>query len=244
MLGLGNSITAGGATSEEVFDGYSILLDGTDDFLENTDFDATLIQDAYTISAWVKVAAGNATCGIIGLYDNDGDDTYFLRTSNGVIRSQQKNVSAAQQHVAPSGDIRGSWTHIVATWTKEDRMHVYTNGGASAGGATTTHSSDGDENLQDGDNGIRIGSQNRDNLSNPFGGLINDIAIWSTELDATAIEALYNLGKPMDVTDSYSSNLVAYWKMEEGSGTTVADSSSNSYTLTFSAAPEWSTDIP
>ena len=240
MLGLGNSI-AGGASLEQAFDAYSISFDGTDDFLENTSFDNTLIQDAYTMSVWVKVAAGDANRAIIGMFSLDGadDDTYYLRTNtNGVVRSQQKG-SGGNKFLQTASDIRGSWTHVVASWTKSDLMHIYVNGSA------TNHTSTYDTDLLDGNDGIRIGSKDRGGApTNIYSGLVNDVAIWSAELDQTAITALYNSGKPMDVTDSYSSNLVAYWKMEEGTGTTVADSSSNSYTLTLTNGPTWSTDVP
>ena len=242
MLGLGNSITTSGATSEEVFDGFSILFDGTDDFLSNASFDNTLIQDAYTMTAWVKVGSLSAHAAIIGMYSSDAsdDDTYYLRVnSNGTIRSQQRGT-VGNKFLTTGGDIQSAgWKHIAATWTKGGLMHVYING------SVTDHTSTDSQDLNDGTDGIVIGSKDRgDDATNEFNGLINDVAIWSAELDQTAITALYNLGKPIDVTDSYSSNLVAYWKMEEGTGTTVADSSSNSYTLTFNAAPEWSTDTP
>ena len=41
--------------------------------------------------------------------------------------------------------------------------------------------------------------------------------------------------------------LVAYWKMEEGTGTTVVDSAGNGHDLTLTsppATPQWSTDVP
>ena len=240
MLGLGSSISTGGVTGE-VFDGYSISFDGSDDFLENTDFDTTLIQDAYTMSAWVKVGSLSAHSAIIGMYSLDAadDDTYYLRVnSDGTIRSQQRGTG--NKFLATSGDIHSAgWTHIATTWTKGDLMHVYVNG------SVTSHSSTDSQDLNDGVDGIRIGSKDRGGSpTNQFTGLINDVAIWSVELDQTAITALYNSGKPMDVTNSYSSNLQAYWKMEEGTGTTVADSSSNSYTLTLTNGPTWSTDVP
>ena len=74
-------------------------------------------------------------------------------------------------------------------------------------------------------------------------GLINDFALFSTDLDASNITAIYNSGTKTDLTTNNGNytgqgNLVGYWKFEEGSGTTVNDSSinSNNGVLTSGAA--------
>lgn len=58
-------------------------------------------------------------------------------------------------------------------------------------------------------------------------GLIDDVALWSSALSASAATTIYNSGNPFDLTaDSgnynQSSNLIGYWKMGDGSGDTAA----------------------
>ena len=69
---------------------------------------------------------------------------------------------------------------------------------------------------------------------------IDDFRVYNTALTASQIQQLYNQA---DSSNSViSSGLVAWWKMDEGSGSTVADSSGNGNTLTLasgSAAPSW-----
>tara|TARA_R110002096_G_scaffold130077_1_gene279132 strand:+ start:712 stop:2334 length:1623 start_codon:yes stop_codon:yes gene_type:complete len=74
-------------------------------------------------------------------------------------------------------------------------------------------------------------------------GLINDFALFNTDLDAANIAAIYNSGTESDLTTNIGNytgqgNLAGYWKFEEGSGTTVNDASINSNTgvLTSGAA--------
>ena len=77
--------------------------------------------------------------------------------------------------------------------------------------------------------------------------------MWNTALTADDVSKIYNSGDPTDLTsaDSYDSgdltgNLKGYWSFEEGSGTSISDSSSSNETgtLTNSDADEWSTDVP
>ena len=78
------------------------------------------------------------------------------------------------------------------------------------------------------------------------GGLIDEVAIWGTVIDADGITKIYNGGKAgLDLTSADGDyddqgSLVGYWKFEEGTGTSVADSSSNSNTGTLTNSPSWS----
>ena len=58
------------------------------------------------------------------------------------------------------------------------------------------------------------------------------MAVWNEALTANEITALYNFGSGLDASSNAgdytsSSNLVGYFKMNEGSGTTISDSSGN-----------------
>lgn len=45
-------------------------------------------------------------------------------------------------------------------------------------------------------------------------------------------------------TSSGTNGLVAYWKMEEGNGGTLLDSSGNNHSLTIEGTPNWSSNLP
>ena len=58
-------------------------------------------------------------------------------------------------------------------------------------------------------------------------GYIGDIGIWNRELTSDEIKALYNLHVPTDMSTTQPDDLIAYWKMEEGSGTTLVETTGN-----------------
>ena len=75
-------------------------------------------------------------------------------------------------------------------------------------------------------------------------GNMDDLACHSVKLSDAAITAIYNSGTPIDLTSNSgdytnSSNLTGYWKFDESSGTTIADSSTNSNDMTLVNGPTW-----
>ena len=78
------------------------------------------------------------------------------------------------------------------------------------------------------------------------GGLVDDVAIWSAAIDSDGIAVIYNSGKVglnlLAASGNYDNqaDLEGWWKFEEGSGTSVADSSSNSNTGTLVNSPSFS----
>ena len=69
-----------------------------------------------------------------------------------------------------------------------------------------------------------IGKDYRDN-DDYFDGLMNDLRVYDIALTPTQISTLYGLA--------------GYWKFDEGSGTTAADSSGNGNTGTLVGSPSW-----
>jgi len=73
-----------------------------------------------------------------------------------------------------------------------------------------------------------------------FAGSVTNFAVFSDDKTAN-VSSHYNEGIPKDLTDE--SDLVGYWKFDEGSGTVVTDSSVNGNDGTINGAT-WSTDVP
>ena len=83
-------------------------------------------------------------------------------------------------------------------------------------------------------------------LGDWFDGGIDEFAVWSDDLTSTEVTALYNSGTPLSAASdsgnyASSNDLVAYYKMDDGSGSSVTDSStnSNSATLTNMDSSDW-----
>jgi len=91
-------------------------------------------------------------------------------------------------------------------------------------------------------NEVRVGG--RGNNANYSEANISDVSVFNAKLDDDAVTAMYNSGAPTDLTSNsgdydYASNLIGYWKFQEGSGTSIADDSSNSNNLTLYNSPTW-----
>lgn len=72
--------------------------------------------------------------------------------------------------------------------------------------------------------------------SNGFNGELAHVRVWNDARSAEEIAHYYNR-----TIDNTASNLVGYWKLDEGTGSTVADSSSNSNSGTITGS-QWSND--
>lgn len=89
-----------------------------------------------------------------------------------------------------------------------------------------------------------IGVMGRPDSAHHAAGNMDDLACFDVQLSDAAVTAMYNSGTPTDLTSNSgdytsSSNLIGYWKFDESSGTTIADSSTNSNNMTLVNGPTW-----
>ena len=98
------------------------------------------------------------------------------------------------------------------------------------------------------DNSCKLGAS--DTNGSTWHGNLDNFRVWDADVSA-AKDHLWQSGQPVDATQdltsasyTFSSNLQLSNRMEELTGTTVADSSSNSNTITLSNSPIWNQDAP
>ena len=79
-----------------------------------------------------------------------------------------------------------------------------------------------------------------------FDGKIDEVAVWNVALSAADVTSLYNSGNGLKASANSgnydnSGDLVGYWKFNEGTGSTLTDSTSNSNngTLTNMDSSDW-----
>lgn len=149
------------------------------------------------------------------------------------------------------------WVHLALTYTTSGVASLYINGNkdlnegdvdtsatqttTGVNGATIVYNDD--TKVFIGADAIGVGDSPQNGL---IGGLVDDYAIWNTALNDANITAIYNNRQAgfnlTNASGNYNSqgSLQAWWRFEEGEGTTVADSSSNNNVMQLINSPSWS----
>ncbi|MAE09304.1 MAG: hypothetical protein CL661_11160 [Bacteroidetes bacterium] len=129
---------------------------------------------------------------------------------------------------ATSDEYKGSWSHWAVTKNASSGdMKIYHNGELWHSGTNKTRLIDIQEFII-----ATSGNANRSYYGN-----IDEFRIWNTELSEETIQNW--MYKPVSTSHPNYSNLVAYYSMNEGSGTTVADASVNAEVGTITDFLYW-----
>ena len=225
---------------------YSVEMDGTDDYIKTDAIYSALDGGTKaSFSVWVKPDSGapkleyllhNPRSGTA----NQGQFGLVLFEDNSVQLYVQAFNS---QRVL--GDISyityGSWNHILVTidlaLSAGNEAKMYINGsdvGTSAMGTLA--------NFYNATDRFYIGEEANGGY-NPFNGKIDELAIWAgTTLTSGDATTLYNSGVPTDLSQ-FSTPPSNWWRFEEGSGTTISDSS-GSADATIINQTTFTTDVP
>jgi len=154
-------------------------------------------------------------------------------------------TTGGKHHIAASWDTTQTWSYGGNNYN--GTLKLYINGALANIGQSSFPANNGTGSLKSlaaitGDLnytyiGIRMQAADH-TYSDWFDGGINDFALFDEAIGDTNVAAIYNSGVESDLTtnaNSYtkSSALVGYWKFEEGSGTTVADGSTNNNDATL-----------
>lgn len=231
---------------------YSLSFDGTNDYVDcggASDFSFTdgLGNDSvFSISAWVKLDSTNRM-RLISKDTSTSSREYLFGTNNSnkfnmLIGTGSVNLDIQNNTALNSSD----WFHVAATYDgskSASGLKVYVNADASS--------------LSDNSLGtyagmpLTGGSLEIGRFANGhsfFNGLVDEVAIFNSELSASDITAIYNSGTPNDIS---SLSPVGWWRMGEdatwdGTNWTIPDASTNSNAGTTANMAEASrvTDTP
>lgn len=191
----------------------ALQFDGVDDFVSVPTFP---LGGELTIEAWVKSPDVRANYARIL-------DFGYGRSSNNIILGWQADSGRILWEIYNGGSSRnlrivtpevfpqGRWVHVAAVVQANGDGSVYWDGNSVATGR-----------LQVPETASRsaqyIGRSNwRENAM--FSGLLAEVRIWSTARSPAAIQADMNRVLGGDEPD-----LIAYWRLDDGSGTIAADS--------------------
>ena len=226
--------TQGGWTEGKY--GSALSFDGTDDYVGNSSYDWSLV-DEITIAAWFK------TSDTVGAIVDIFRDGYTIGAANLMIDSGNAlwgsiyaggcSYPANRYRVDSAVTVNdNNWHYGVFTYDGAN-LKIYVDGVHRATNSNPT----GD--VCDDYNGWSIGANRQDDPADFFSGLIDDVRIYNYARTPEEIRLDYNAG--FGAKFGYSAGtcerdpgacmdlgLVGYWDMEEGTGTIVKDKSDNS----------------
>jgi hypothetical protein len=213
---------------------YAIDFDGSNDHITTT-IDADLqVMPSTTWSGWIKPNGAAGWQVIFGMEDGGWDR--FLIIENGGLNLSMGHTNGRWNTGVSINT--GAWQHVVAIYDN-GAMRFYFNG--------TEYTTNQNEGNHSSSGKFTIGGNQTHSPHNYYGGQIDEVAVWNEALSANEISALYNSGAGLDASSNSgdyisSSNLVGYFKMNEGSGTTISDSSGNGASGTLNnmnASSDW-----
>ena len=202
---------------------WSLYFDGRGDYIE-IDYSNTFdnLVDGMAVSAWIYPHSGANR--IVDFWDTGDDDgnTFVLNVEEDVdgdndgvrllVRGSDGNLYSAS---TPFTDGYENWYHVVGVYDKEN-LRVYLDSVETIGDSYS-------ENLEkrDGEMWIGKGASYFTPETYEFDGLIDDVRIYDRALSESEITELYN-ERYKELGDE-----VAHWKLNEGKGEVVYDSSEN-----------------
>jgi len=228
--GNGYTLTAfGGVTNGSGIINQSAVFDGTDR-LGTTDVGVPSNSD-FSVSVWMSqtVNDGSGCHGLGALFETN---FFFQYQANGYWQAGNPFAGQMIQDSTPI-PLDGSWRHYVYVYKNGIGSYLYTNGTLVGTAGTSSM----------GGSVFSIGGGEYNQYY--FKGKMDEVGIWNRALTPTEVSSLYNKGhgfaygstinnqtNPQIITTkSQYADLLAYWNMNETSGTRY-DSSGNNNNLT------------
>ena len=254
MLGLGNNIEAVSAISVAIAkstggnfesQNYSLYLDGASDRLQGGNSngmfqDWTANQD-WTLKFSIKLDAQLSYIATVG----PTSSYIFISTdSSGHLSVSNLISGTVYTHIWSTGFATGTWYEVVITCDSSGSDKAFNCYVDKVAQTSTTQAAIGSSTSLLPTSGKVFWGTFFGLVDSDF--RIDSIASWSIALSSANITELYD--SYPDLTEDYkaytaSSRLTSYYKLEEGTGTTTADSSgTSSADLQLINTPTWSSD--
>jgi len=223
-LVLKHNYAAGGVTP--VSDGAAFF-DGSDDYIDFGNDSSLQITGALSIAAWVKVTDTDANQRFLTKYDGTDKCFYIsVQDSGGVFRFNITSSNSEKEVNGTSNNFDSQWHHVVCVFTPSTSLKMYVDGVLEG-----TNTSSIPATIDNDDVKLFIGAE--EDLELDFTGYICNVGIWSASLTQAQIKSIM-WKNYAGLTSTETTNLVSWWNLDEGTGTTANDShGSNNGSATF-----------
>ena len=195
------------------FSKYSFNFDGLDDYVNCGNGASLQFSNTLSVSCWVKTSTSSKGILAIRVGSTPTQEAFSL-TSSGEVRMNNGTRLTANTSI-----LDNNYHHIVVTYDTSlatNNLKIYIDG-------ILDNSVDRTVVIQgSGTNYLIIGEYR---ASNFFNGNIDEVAVWDSELSAGAVTAIYNGGKPKDLSGF---SPISWWRMGEEA---TYDASTSQFTI-------------
>ena len=209
--------------------GTALSLDGVSGYAQAPN--GVWFSSDFTIEGWVFVRNYNSWSRLIDFADGPGTNLVYLALSGGTTGFPYMGVFTNNNNGTPTLQANtqlplNQWTHLAAT-LKGTTGTIYINGIPVGTGTLNLP-----PNVVRTNNYIGRSNYSQDGYANA---LFDDIRIWNVARTQSQIQAFMH--RSLVGNDS---GLLAYWRMDDASGTTLTDSSATGNTATLFGGTTWS----
>jgi Concanavalin A-like lectin/glucanases superfamily len=226
----------------------ALTFNGTTQYVNVPSSASLILSASWTVATWFKLTSlpgSNQFFDLLTREDGTGNGNYALLihdsaagggcgTTGGLadLQASYRNNAGTPGNAACKADIitTGTWYHAVGVYNSvAQTLSLYLNGVLVSSTAETLIPATTAGALTLGTSVV---------YSSPTPGTIDDVRVWNRVLSAAEVSALY-----CDTSNAgcNSSGLVGWWRFDDGSGTSAADSSGNGHTGTLTNGPTWTT---
>ena len=208
----------------------SVLLDGNGDYVDFGNDSSLQASGSLTYAVWVYRGANSASEYIVAKRNSSGGHMSVFTTAAGV---PQVYFGTQDEGTASESIPLNKWTHYALTYqynaTDDAVVTHYINGLVKG-----THSSvDTDGAHVNNDVNLTLGFRTSGGSGHYWDGAMCNFGYWHTVLTQSQIKSIMNKNYA-GLTASEKTNLVGWWNLDEGTGTTANDShGSNNGSATF-----------
>ena len=215
-------------------DNYSLAINGSTQYINADTVAGDINKLKGTFSAWARIDGTMSANGRVIMASTDSSNQMYIQYHNAAEEWRFLYLAGgvSKQAVrATDAESDGLWYHLAMTWDiAEDDLKGYVNG-------TLVQTKTGLGTWSGTIDECYLGS-NTLASSQYLKGNINEVSIFD---DVADVSLLYNGGNPVDISNM--SDLIGYWKLDEGSGTDAADASGLANKGSLVNTPTWKTDI-
>ncbi len=238
----GGTLTGGYTWTTGIL-GDAVTFNGTTGGIGSTN-QATNPQ-TFSVASWFKTTTtvGGDIMGFSSGQSGYGANTDRLvyMDNGGHIYFGLYSAYRVQTIVTPGTYNDGNW-HLVTASLASDGMKLYIDGNLVASNAAVTSAQVYNGYWRAGFTGL--GGWTNTPSSYYFAGTLDDIRVYTTELQASDVQNLYNAGEGLNNSSTTApTDAVTWWKFDDGSGSTAGDSSGNNNTGVLTGGYSWTMGI-